>query len=61
MESRFYEYKGVTVYTYIYGCFLFYAEKDKYGLKHGPWKRMNFCNTNEAEQFINNNLNTFCW
>lgn len=61
MSQRSYEYKGVTIYIYIYGCFLFYAEKDKHGLKHGPWKWVNFCNTDEAEQFINDNLNTFFW
>lgn len=71
MENRFYEYKGVTVYTYIYGCFLFYEEKekekkkdkkkDKYNLNHGPWMRMNFCTKDEAEQFIDDNLKTFYW
>lgn len=30
MPQRSYEYKGVTIYLYCYGCFLFYAEKDKY-------------------------------
>lgn len=49
MSQRSYEYKGVTIYLYYYGCFLFYAEKDKYGLKHGPWKWIDFCNTDEAE------------
>lgn len=61
MSPRSYEYKGVTIHLYYYGCFLFYAEKDKYGIKHGPWKRMNFSTTDEAEEFINNYLNEFCW
>lgn len=61
MSQRSYEYKGVTIYIYIYGCFLFYTEKDKYGLKHGPWKRMNFDTKDEAEAFIDKHINTFCW
>lgn len=61
MSPRSYEYKGVTIYLYHYGCFLFYADKDKYGLKHCPWKRMNFDTTDEAERFIDKYLDNFCW
>ena len=61
MSPRSYEYKGVKIYIYIHGYFLFYAEKNKYGLKHGQWKRMNFDTKDEAEQFINKYLNNFCW
>ena len=60
MSDRSYEYKGVTIYLYHYGCFLFYAEKNKQELR-GPWKRMNFSTTDEAEEFINNYLNKYCW
>lgn len=61
MPQRSYEYKGLTIYLYYYGCFLFYAEKNKYGLKHGRWKWISFCNTDEAEQFIDKHIDTFCW
>ena len=39
----------------------FYSEKDKYELKHGPWKRMNFDTKDEAEQFIDKYQNVYCW
>lgn len=61
MPQQSYEYKGVTIYLYCFGCFLFYAEKDKYGLKHSPWRRMNFDTTDEAERFVDKYLNEFCW
>lgn len=61
MSQRSYEYKGVTIYIYIHGYFLFYSEKDKYELKHGPWKRMNFDTKYEAEQFIDKYQNVYCW
>ena len=61
MKNKSYEYKGVTIYICKFGCFLFYSAKDKYGLLHGPWRRMNFRATDEAEQFIKKHLNTFYW
>ena len=61
MENKSYEYKGVTIYICKFDCFLFYSAKDKYGLRHGPWKRMNFDTKDEAEAFIDKYQNVYCW